>query len=162
MWRGIWPTVRRDLGFQLTHLYEMWLPRRVLPDSSRHFNSHISMRCDRFKSIRSEMPGHFNSHISMRCDKPFRRGGSACSLFQLTHLYEMWRCPQSSPRGQSDFNSHITMRCDGPHCFQHGQIQLYFNSHISMRCDQPPAGNFNRVFAISTHTSLWDVTQRIS
>ena len=76
--------------FLLTHLYEMWPEPPKPPRTLCNFNSHTSMRCDQGGFSLFQWFPDFNSHTSMRCDNIPRTFTPVSFQFQLTHLYEMW------------------------------------------------------------------------
>ena len=98
--------------FQSTHLHEVWL--QVIADASDidRFNPHTYMRCDVRKQAKGGGNGCFNPHTYMRCDHIFMpipvrllcfnpHTYMRCDLFstsyllfntmfQSTHLHEVW------------------------------------------------------------------------
>ena len=56
------------LGFQSTHLHEVW--QQMVGETSTYngFNPHTYMRCDEVENYYYEMITSFNPHTYMRCD----------------------------------------------------------------------------------------------
>ena len=135
VWLNIGSASSKVSAFQSTHLHEVWLPlRSILFLSSCCFNPHTYMRCDficfcvffsDFVSIHTPTWGvTFKTNLI----------GSVLSMFQSTHLHEVWQISQ--------INVIITIRFQSTHLHEVWPISkpalcgwFCFNPHTYMRCD---------------------------
>ena len=120
------------------------------------FNPHTYMRCDWLWRTKNIMIGGFNPHTYMRCDPLPSWTKYLSSMFQSTHLHEVWRvCSRPSTR-HICFNPHTYMRCDS--CSDDLCAVLHVSIHTPTWGVTPERWTLDDLLDVSIHTPTWGVT----
>ena len=111
-----------------------------------------SLSCNRCRS-----PWSFNPHTYMRCDSAVVDLVSSFTVFQSTHLHEVWHYQATKFLRHRCFNPHTYMRCD--------IVNVRHFRHIQVSIHTPTWGvtflHFHRHHTspkVSIHTPTWGVT----
>ena len=122
------------------------------------FNPHTYMRCDADDYVTdNELTMFQSTHLHEVWLKSIPITNRQ-RLFQSTHLHEVWHIRQPIGYDYVSFNPHTYMRCDFARTVWF-RVQTRFNPHTYMRCD-PIYIHFpySTYPTVSIHTPTWGVT----
>ena len=163
--------------FQSTHLHEVWHGQQAADAEYKRFNPHTYMRCDQ-STICTNQHWTVSIHTPTWGVTLFTSYLLLSTMFQSTHLHEVWQSWQWMLWTYNSFNPHTYMRCDKQalaiaqeadkfqsthlHEVWPGGFHLFFrlgsfNPHTYMRCDSyKVTEKFGE--SVSIHTPTWGVT----
>ena len=145
------------------------------------FNPHTYMRCDSVGTLLSLSCYCFNPHTYMRCDNAANcvwsklsvsihtptwgvtvivTATDSISMFQSTHLHEVWLNRSFVSKRHKGFNPHTYMRCDTATCGAGTRATV--SIHTPTWGVTPPFALLSVWMSVSIHTPTWGVTNNIN
>ena len=123
------------------------------------FNPHTYMRCDTEPEVTEPTP-EVSIHTPTWGVTGIVTATDSISMFQSTHLHEVWLNRSFVSKRHKGFNPHTYMRCDTATCGAGTRATV--SIHTPTWGVTPPFALLSVWMSVSIHTPTWGVTNNIN